>query len=200
MTPLATIPKWSDGFRASDLPLRLRFGTRQTTLRYLCPGDAARLTAFFASHTPDTIHSRDGLFIHMSPEHATQLVGVNQSRDCALGVFENRGGALIAIGRYCPTAGDGSAELAFVVRENRRGLGIATALLRVLQGVARERGPTKLTAQVEPENHAMPGIFRRAGAGFTGDPRNGATAVTLGLVIDLLQRPPIKPRAFHPAH
>lgn len=171
--------KWTDG-QPSPLPLVCKFGTHRTTLRFLRPDDADRLMAFFSSHTLETIYGRYGLFVHLSPERAAELVGVDQSRDCALGVFEGQSDTLIAIGRYClSTAGD-SAEVAFVVREDRRGIGIATALLRELLLIARERGLTKLTAQVEPHNHAMLGIFRRAGATFAGHDYGDAIKITLG--------------------
>jgi RimJ/RimL family protein N-acetyltransferase len=185
--------KWTDGL-PSRLPLIRKFGIHRTTLRFLSPDDAAKLMVFFSSHTPDTIYSRYGSFVHMSPEHAAQLVGVNQSRDCALGVFEGRTGMLIAIGRYCLDASGGSAEVAFVVRESRRGLGIATALLRELLLIARKRGLAKLTAQVEHNNHAMMEIFRRVGAAFTEHGYGDAIKVTLGLGKNLLPEIPMKIR------
>ena len=172
--------KLTDGF-PSTLPIARKFGLHSTTLRFLIPDDALKLLAFFSSHTPDTIYSRYGSFVGMSPEHAMQLVSVNQSCDCALGFFEGDPGALIAIGRYClDTTGD-SAEVAFVVRENRRGLGIATALLHELRAIAHERGLVRLTAQVERNNHSMLEIFRRAGAGLTDSGCGDATTVTLEL-------------------
>jgi ribosomal protein S18 acetylase RimI-like enzyme len=49
------------------------------------------------------------------------------------------------------------------VRENKRGLGICTALLRALLHVARTRGMSFLGAQVQADNAPMLGIFRRHG-------------------------------------
>ena len=178
MTPLNF--KLTDGF-PSTLPLARKFGPHRTTLRFLDPGDSTALLVFFSSHTPDTIYSRYGSFVRMSPEHAMQLVSVNQSRDCALGVFEDHARVLIAIGRYCLAASGDSAEVAFVVQENRRGLGIATLLLRELRAIAHERGLARLTAQVNPNNHVMLDIFRSAGAVLRDHGCGDATHVRLEL-------------------
>ena len=167
-------------------------------LRCLGPDDAVKLSAFFSTHTSETIYSRYGSFVHMSPEHAMQLVSVDQTHDCALGVFEGRSEALIAIGRYCLGATGESAEVAFVVRENRRGLGIATALLRALLLIAQARGLAKLTAQVEHHNHAMRGIFHRAGAVFTEHGYGEAMTVTLELGNNLKPKIPSRSVPFGP--
>jgi len=190
--------KWTEEL-PSPLPLARKFGSHRTTLRFLSPDDAATLLAFFSTHTPDTIYSRYGSFVHLSPEQAMQLVSVDQSRDCALGVFEGRPRSLIAIGRYCLDATGKSAEVAFVVQENRRGLGIATTLLRELLAIARARGLVKLTAQVEHHNHAMREIFRRAGAVFADHGYGEAIQVTLELHDNLSPKNPGKIRVIRPA-
>ena len=63
----------------------------------------------------------------------------------------------------CSTPPAESAEMAFVVRESKRGLGICTALLRTLLRVARRRGMSYLYAQVQADNAPMLAIFRRHG-------------------------------------
>jgi GNAT superfamily N-acetyltransferase len=154
--------------RAAALPLLLSYSGHRAVLRFLMPGDAKHLLEFFATHTADTIHQRYGFLLNMTPERAATLVGVDQTRDAALGLFETAGNGvhLVAIGRYC-LAGDGrSAEVAFVVREDRRCLGIATALLQVLIGIGRERGLERFVAQLQHDNAPMSAVFRCAGATF----------------------------------
>jgi GNAT superfamily N-acetyltransferase len=165
------------------LPFEQRFGAHRCVVRCLCPDDAPRLLDFFRSHTPETIHDRYGFFVsHLSPARAARLVGVDQTRDMALGVFESGGnGALIAVGRYCLESDGRSAEVAFVVREDRRRLGIATTLLTTLAGIAGERGLDELTAQVLSRNEAMLRIFRRAGATCITAPDTFGTTVVLEL-------------------
>lgn len=171
-------------FTAEDLPLTLRFGGHRCLLRPLQLDDVAHLLAFFASHTSETIYQRYGYFFAtMTPEHAARLVGVDQSRDAALGVFELRGETtrLIAIGRYCLEADGRNAEVAFVVHEERRNLGIAGTLLRVLATIAAERGLEALVAQVEHDNTPMLAVFRRAGARLALIPGTPSLHVTLAL-------------------
>ena len=154
------------------------------TLRWLAPADAGRLVEFFASHSEETLHQRyNSAGVRMSPEQATRLVGVDQSRDAALGVFEERGdeSRLIAVGRYCLAPGGAWAEIAFVVHEERRGRGLATTLLAALMAIARERGLARLIATVRHDNGPMIHVLRGAGASF----RWSAGASSMTATIDL---------------
>lgn len=189
MTRIASASRCSGPFHEAHLPLLRRFGHHQTTLRFLNLSDAARLGAFFSSHTPDTIHGRYGMFVRLSLEQILRLVGVDQSRDCALGVSEGHPEELIAVGRYCLSPDHRSAEVAFVVSENRRRLGIATTLLEVLIGIACERGLTTLTAH-EYTNHAMREVLHYAGAGPKVGPLADDPEVTLELEILPRAAPP----------
>jgi RimJ/RimL family protein N-acetyltransferase len=171
-------------FRRIDVPCAVRFGPHLTFLRPLQPDDVDRLLAFFATHTQDTIRSRYGyVFAQMTRSRAAELVGVDQNRDVALGVFEagEPDKPLIAIGRYCLDDTGHAAEVAFVVREDRRSLGIATTLLRALESVAHDRGLRRLTAQVQYDNPAMLAVFRRAGATLSDIPGTGSLAVEIRL-------------------
>jgi ribosomal protein S18 acetylase RimI-like enzyme len=165
------------------LPVPVRFGAHATDLRWLEQGDAPLLMAFFASHSPETVYQRYGYAgVHMTPERAAQLVGVDQSRDAALGIFERGGGLprLIAIGRYCLSADGRWAEAAFVVHEQRRRLGICSTLLDALVTIARERGLYRLVGEVQHDNAPMLDIFRAAGATIewiNGTPSLRATIV-----------------------
>lgn len=167
-----------------DIPSAIRFGKHRTTLRFLRPEDADKLLQFFSTHTEDTIRSRYGYyFAHMTPERAAELVGVDQTRDAALGVFEMSptGTKLIAIGRYCLSGRGDAAEAAFVVREDRRRLGIATTLLNALRKIAAERGLRRLTGQVQYDNPAMLAVFRRAGAHIAEIPGTGSMSVEMAI-------------------
>jgi ribosomal protein S18 acetylase RimI-like enzyme len=165
-------------------------------MRLLRPEDGAHLIEFFESHTPETIHNRYGYsIVRMSPERAAELVGVDQSRDAALGLFE--GGAanerLVAVGRCCRLDREDTAEMAFVVHEERRRLGMAGALLRALASLMRHRGVTHLVAQVQQDNEAMLGLFHKAGAAVS------AIGGTDGLKVSLsLPGTPSPPRPGRP--
>jgi GNAT superfamily N-acetyltransferase len=148
-------------------PRTIQFGGQPHVLRLLGPADEGRLISFFNSHTEETIRQRYGYHIsEMTHERARRLVGVDQTRDLALGVFERASDGeevLHAVGRYLLDPAGRSAEMAFVVRESKRGLGICTALLRTLLRVARRRGMSYLYAQVQADNAPMRSIFRRHG-------------------------------------
>lgn len=148
-------------------PRTVLFGGQPYIVRPLSSADEGRLISFFNSHTGETIRQRYGYRIsEMTHERAQRLVGVDQSRDLALGVFERAHDGeevLHAVGRYLLDPGDKSAEMAFVVRETKRGLGICTELLRLLLEIAGARGMSHLFAQVQTDNAPMLALFRRHG-------------------------------------
>ena len=148
-------------------PREFSFGGTPHVVRLLGPADEGRLISFFNSHTGETIRQRYGYQIsEMTPERARRLVGVDQNRDVALGVFERATDGeevLHAVGRYLLDPTGRTAEAAFVVRETKRGLGICTVLLRLLLQIARARGMGYLSAQVQADNAPMLSVFRHQG-------------------------------------
>jgi acetyltransferase len=101
----------------------------------------------------------------MTAERAASLVGVDQTRDLALGVFEAgpQGESLDAVGRYCLDPGGRSAEFALVVRETKRRLGLGELLLRTLIAAARARGLAEVWGQIAVDNAAMLQMVRQLG-------------------------------------
>ena len=161
---MRSLPK---NFRPAQLPLPLKLGPCTCTLRRLHDDDVQRLIDFFHSHSEETIQQRYGYHLtQMSPERAIQLVGISQRRDAALGLLERqgRGSWLVAVGRYCLRPDGESAEMAFVVHEQRRRLGLATVLLRALIAIARQHKLKRLVAQTQSNNYAMLRIFLKHGA------------------------------------
>ncbi|MEP9380791.1 GNAT family N-acetyltransferase [Nocardioides cheoyonin] len=71
-------------------------------------------------------------------------------------------GRMIAVGRY-DVVRPGEAEVAFLVEDHYQGRGIAQILLEHLAQAGRERGITKFTADVLPDNSRMIQTFRDAG-------------------------------------
>ena len=80
--------------------------------------------------------------------------------DTSFGVFEN--GRLVAAVGLMPDAQD-SAELAYWVRPEARGRGLATAALTHLTALARGRGFTHLWLEIRPDNTASQRVAERAG-------------------------------------
>jgi GNAT superfamily N-acetyltransferase len=148
--------------RAPEIPLVA--GGAEYSVRPLCADDEGRLLEFFQSHSRETVQARYGYMIStMSRERARTLVNVDQLRDVALGIFEGAGSdqVLHAVGRYYTEEDPCLAEVAFVVRESKRGLGFATNLLARLAATARMRGIKSFRAQVLRDNRAMRAIFDR---------------------------------------
>jgi acyl-CoA hydrolase/RimJ/RimL family protein N-acetyltransferase len=144
----------------------ISFRKNRFLLRPLHPSDTRALQEFFYSHDRDTVRLRYGYQREeMSGESAYKLTAVDQRRDLALGLFGETHGRqeLRAIGRYY-LANDGKrAEVAFVVHEDNRHLGMAGFLLGELASVASRRGVERFWASVLPENRAMAGLFLAVG-------------------------------------
>ncbi|MEX0331959.1 MAG: GNAT family N-acetyltransferase [Puniceicoccaceae bacterium] len=160
-------PPWTaeaHGVQYRRLQLR---DEKEYILRPLGPADDRRLQEFFYSHTEETIVRRYGFTVtRMSRERAFELVGVDQTRDLALAIVELQGPRQVihAVGRYYLDKDGRSAEMAFVVSENKRRLGMARTLLERLMEIARERDLNYLWAQVDRDNSPMLSLFRAYGA------------------------------------
>lgn len=120
--------------------------------------DEKRLRAFFATHSAETIYLRYGMMLReMTHERAVQLVTLDGHYEFALvGVIIQKGQErIIAVGRYSVDPQGGPAEVAFVVHEDYRDMGIATHLLYCLSSILWEKDFTTVTAQVLDGNDSM---------------------------------------------
>jgi hypothetical protein len=132
--------------------------------RRLLPADEPAFLEFFQSHSKETVFQRyHYIFTEMSHRRAMNLLGVDQRRDVALGIFETAGqGDLIhAIARYYTEPSGMVAEVAFVVRESARRLGLATHLLHALGVIGAEHHLAWLRGQVLQDNYPMRGLMAR---------------------------------------
>lgn len=75
--------------------------------------------------------------------------------------------------------GPGTAEVAFLVADDRHRQGIGSLLLEHLAATARERGIGTFTADVLVENHAMLDVFVDAGFQFTRHSSEGVVTLSL---------------------
>ena len=130
---------------------RVHLAGRGYFLRPLHPSDMRRLQEFFYSHEPETVRLRYGYARDsMTSESAYKLVAVDQNRDLAMTVVEEReeGEDLRAIGRFYLDEGGTSAEVAFVVHEECRRSGMASVLLVEMARLAGRRGIRTFWASV----------------------------------------------------
>ena len=132
------------------------------TMRPITPGDAAALVRFHEHLSPTSI-TRRYFYPHLElgaaeVAHLTEVDG----RDRVALVVE-RGGELIAVGRYDRLPDPTQAEIAFVVADAFQHQGIATMLLDRLAARARKAGIISLLAEVLVENKAMLSVFHATG-------------------------------------
>lgn len=142
------------------------FKSGRFLLRPLHPSDMRGIQDFFYSHEPETVRLRYGYQRdRMTSESAYKLAAVDQRRDLALGIFTevHERQQLRAIGRFFLDPDTKGAEVAFVVHEKSRHLGMAGFLLGELAIIAQQRGVETFWASVMRENRAMAAVFRAAG-------------------------------------
>ncbi|MES2997127.1 MAG: GNAT family N-acetyltransferase [Verrucomicrobiota bacterium] len=140
----------------------VNFKAGRMLLRPLHPSDMRPLQEFFYSHDEETVRMRYGYQRErMTGESAYKLAAVDQRRDVALGIFAERRGRqeLRAIGRYYLDEGGKSAEVAFIVHESMRQMGIAGFLLCELARIGKKRGIVDFWGSVLRENSAMAALF-----------------------------------------
>jgi GNAT superfamily N-acetyltransferase len=90
----------------------------------------------------------------------------------------------VAIGRYIvsPVSERKQAEVAFVVKEEYRGLGIGSILLKHLVEIARTQGLESFIAFVMPDNSEMLRVFRKSNLPMHQEMNNvGVFEVSLSL-------------------
>ncbi|MFV0415973.1 MAG: GNAT family N-acetyltransferase [Chthoniobacterales bacterium] len=141
---------------------------RHFFLRPLHASDIRRLQEFFYSHSEETVRNRYGYLREAMPESsAYQLVSVDQSVDLALGIFEETGlgrePVLRAVGRFYRDKGKPSAEVAFVVHDETRRMGMAGELFAELARVAAKRNIRDFWASVLTLNSPMIRLFEKYG-------------------------------------
>ncbi len=137
---------------------------RTIEFRPLLPSDEFAYRNFFYSLQERTIYYRFfykmKLFSHEVVQR--QWASVDYRKNMSLiGLVQKKGHQeIMAIGSYAEGF-DGRAEVAFVVREDFQGMGIASYLLGMLEDIARENGYTGFLATVLRENGAMIHVFKK---------------------------------------
>ena len=169
------------------------FGDTDYVLRPLCPADERKLQEFFYSHNKETLLLRYNHHINqMSREKSCSLVSVDQHKDLALCFtqHDSSGNTIQAVGRYYLIESDNSCEAAFVIKESKRGMGMARTLLSEMINIARIRKINKMIAFVRSDNKPMIAVFEHQG--FERKPSEDFHEVHLEL--DFNEAPKLKRR------
>ncbi len=143
--------------------LELKNG-KMVEFRPMFPSDEFAYRNFFYSLQEKTIYYR---FFYKMKTFTHEVVqkewaSVDYRRNMSLiGLSQRKGHKeIVAIGSYAE-ADEGRAEVAFVVREDYHGVGIASYLLKALEDIARENDYTGFVATVLRENGAMIKVFKK---------------------------------------
>lgn len=137
---------------------------RTVEFRPLLPSDEFAYRNFFYSLREETIYFRFfykmKLFSHEVVQE--QWASVDYRKNMSMIGLMRIGGhqEIVAIGSYADES-DTRAEVAFVVREDFQGMGIASTLLAVLERIAKENQFRAFSATVLRENKAMLHVFRK---------------------------------------
>ncbi len=132
--------------------------------RPLLPSDEFAYRNFFYSLKEETIYFRFfykmKLFSHEVAQR--QWASVDYRKNMSMIGLVRTGGhqEIMAIGSYADNGTD-RAEVAFVVREDFQGMGVASHLLAQLERIAKENGYKGFTASVLRENTAMLRVFKK---------------------------------------
>jgi acyl-CoA hydrolase/RimJ/RimL family protein N-acetyltransferase len=149
-----------EGYKST---LKVRNG-KTFEFRPLLPSDEFAYRNFFYSLQEKTIYLRffhsKRLFTHEVLQR--QWSHIDYRKNTSIIGLAQKGGhkEIIAIGSYAKES-EQRAEVAFVVREDYQGLGIASYLLGVLEQIARENKYTAFSANVLSENTAMLRVFKK---------------------------------------
>ena len=132
--------------------------------RPLLPSDEFAYRNFFYSLQEKTIYLRFFTSKRLFPREVLQKHWsvIDYRKNTSIIGLVQKGGhkEIIAIGSYAMESED-RAEIAFVVREDYQGQGIASYLLEMLERIARENGYSAFTANVLTENKAMLRVFKK---------------------------------------
>lgn len=146
---------------------------RIVTLRAARPDDGPRIRRAFMTLDRDTIHSRFfGVKKEVSDTELRRITDMDFDRNVSLLVTLPSGDDEIVIGGASYFSTDAappekSAEVAFTVVKEFQGQGVAGMLMRRLVGIARERGLTRLEADVLDYNRGMLGVFNASALPMT---------------------------------
>lgn len=132
-------------------------------IRPVVPGDAILLGKEAAAADTDTLYHRFfNPALRLDSKRLRHLTEIDYTTRFAIVAFSDGEG--IAIARFEP-AGEGVAEIAVVVKQPWRKLGLATEMFNLLEAAALERGVREFEALYLPDNHAIERVLKKRGFG-----------------------------------
>lgn len=134
-------------------------------IRALRQDDRAELLAAVDRTSLESLYSRFfSVKRYFTEREADYFLNIDFVDHVALvAVVEEAGRPVIVGGARYIVLRPGTAEVAFTVVDKYQGLGVGTALMRHLAGIARGAGLRTLVADVLPGNEAMLKVFAKSG-------------------------------------
>ncbi|MBK8065532.1 MAG: GNAT family N-acetyltransferase [Betaproteobacteria bacterium] len=144
-------------------------------IRALEPADAPAFQAFVRALSAETRRERFLGAVHeLGPGMLRQLTQAASPEHCALVAISE--GAIIAESRYALDEDGASGEIALVVAESWRRLGLGGRLLDAIVACAARAGLARLRGEVFRTNVAMQALVRKAGFELRSHPRDARLA------------------------
>lgn len=166
---------------ALEESLTLQDGTR-VLVRPIRPDDEPKIKGMFYSFSEQTKYLRYHGFLKSMPHHRLQVFcNVDYDTEMALVAVRGEMGQeqIIGVGRYVTTPAKGSAEMAFVVRDDWQRKGIGTYLLKRLVKIGKQSGIRKFVGYVLPENSGMLRTVHHSGFNTETTTEDGVVRVTV---------------------
>jgi acetyltransferase len=140
-------------------------------VRPLRPDDRAAYRRFLWRLDPEDVRLRMGRLMRADRRLYHRLLDFDRSREEAF-VALDPGGAILGVGRIVLDAGlgDGTAEIALIVRSDLKHHGIGQALLDRIVRFARANGLAEICGFVMHENRPMLSLARKHGGRFVDAP------------------------------
>ena len=161
-----------DDLRQHSDVLRLRTG-KPVTVRFVEPGDAEALQAYFRSLSTRSRYNRFlGAISELPATQLDQFIHVGEADRFSVVAVMNIDGAETIVGeaRYAFDAETDSFEFGLSIDDRWQGHGVGSALLRNLECRAAAFGAIRLFGDTLRSNDAMIGLARKAGYAFANTP------------------------------
>jgi RimJ/RimL family protein N-acetyltransferase len=161
-----------DDLRQHSDVLRLRTG-KAVTVRFVEPGDADALQAYFRSLSTSSRYNRFlGAIRELPPNLLDAFIHVGEADRFSVVAVMSIDGAETIVGeaRYAFDADTDSFEFGLSIDDRWQGHGAGSALLRNLECRAAAFGANRLFGDTLRSNDAMISLARKSGFAFTNSP------------------------------
>ncbi|HEY0301943.1 MAG TPA: acetate--CoA ligase family protein, partial [Rhizomicrobium sp.] len=147
-------------------------GVGDFVLRPIRPEDAPAFEAFFARLTPEDIRLRFFSALRtLPPSSLARLTQIDYDRQMAF-VLIDAAHAIAGIARIAADPDNARAEMAVLVRSDRKGHGLGRLLLQRLAAYAQARGIGELWGDILHENKTMLALCRELGCAVAPSPHD----------------------------